>query len=413
MTLLPDTGSVTRREHHLRRVRTGFVLSQVFFGLATSLFDMYYALFLGQVGIPPAGAGQVFSVGFTVMAVIVLPLSAFTDRLGLEPMMLLSSFGFAGTMLAIPFVDSLSAHLLLFGLNSVCSALMLVSVNAVLASAIHDEQERFALFRTGFVAFLTASAVGNVAGVLLARVGAETAGWYRFDLLCSAVLAVLIGVARIAMWRRDAAPAVVPGEPRPPVLPALRANAGHLAGLFVLAVLVGGAGVLAIRFINLVAVNYLHLATESLGWLLVADRLASVLGIFVLFPLMKRGGALRVAGLAMIAALFLQILSATAGTASLFVLWYLLRQGAHYAQMPVLDNLANSRAAQGTRAFVNGVQRMGIFAGSAAASLAYGSLMSAGRYRGAVVLSGVLSLLAGVTYLVQSHVGLRRRGADQ
>lgn len=166
------------------------------------------------------------------------------------------------------------------------------------------------------------------------------------------------------------------------MLPALRANAGHLAGLFVLAVLVGGAGVLAIRFINLVAVNYLHLATESLGWLLVADRLASVLGIFVLFPLMKRGGALRVAGFAMIAALFLQILSATAGTAGFFVLWYLLRQGAHYAQMPVLDNFANSRAAQGTRAFVNGVQRMGIFAGSAAASLAYGTLMSAGRYRG-------------------------------
>ena len=332
-----------------------------------------------------------------------LPLSALTDRVGLEPMMLLSSFGFAGTMLAIPFFEGLPAHLLLFGLNSVCAAMMLVSVNAVLASKIDDQQARLAVFRTGFVAFLAASAVGNVAGVLLADLGRESAGWYRFDLLCSAVLALLIGVARIAMWRRDADPAQPADGPRPAVLPALRANARHLTSLFVLAGLVGGAGVLAIRFINLVAVNHLHLSTESLGWLLVADRLASVLGIFVLFPLMKRGGVLRVAGLAMMAALALQALSAAAGTAVVFLGWYLLRQGTHYAQMPVLDNLANSRATPGTRAFVNGVQRMGIFTGSALASLAYGSLMATGRYGTAIVLSGVLSFLAGVSYLVQSR----------
>jgi MFS family permease len=386
------------------RVRLAFIISQVFYGLATSLFDMYYTLYLQQVGISAAGAGEVFSVGFAVMAIVVLPLSAVADRIGSEVTMLLSSFGFGMTMLVIPNVTSLGAQIVLFGLNSVCSAVMLVSVNAVVGSVVRDERRRLATYRTGFVAFLGSSAVGNVIGVAVAHFGTVSVGSYRFALLLSGGLAVVIGVARIAMWRHGGGQLSARGQGLITAGRTLVGNARGFALLLVLSGLVGGAGVLAIRFISLIAVDYLKVAPQYLGWLLAADRLASMLGIFVLFPLMKRAGVFRVAGFGMIVALIFQILSATAPTTLLYITYYLSRQGVHYAQMPVLDHLANLDAPVAARALSNGVERMGIFVGSALASLVYGVLLAGNRYPAAIVLSGVLAGLAGVLYLVRAQL---------
>lgn len=386
------------------RIRGGFVVSQILFGLATSLFDMFYALYLQEVGISPAGVGQIFSVGFVVMAVVVLPLSAVTDRIGLERSMILSSFGFGLTMLVIPLFEQFAAQLMLFGINSVSAAMMLVSVNAVVGASVPDEQLRLGLFRLGFIAFLAASAVGNLLGVLLADANGSSSVSYRLDLLLSGGLALFIGAARAAMWQRGVTRARARSEPGRAVWNALREHGGWLAELLLLAGLVGGAGVLAIRFLPLLVVNHLELSAQWLGWVLVADRVASVIGIFVLFPLMRKGGVFRVAGLGMCAALLFQGLGAAATGAVLFLVCYLARQGTHYAQMPVLDHTANLIAPPGARAFVNGVQRMGIFVGSAAASLAYGALMDNGSYRTAIVLSGVLSFLAGLLYLRRSRV---------
>ncbi|MFC7247013.1 MFS transporter [Catellatospora aurea] len=387
------------------RISSGFLVSQVFFGLATSLFDMYYALHLQQVGIGPAGVGQIFSVGFIVMAVVVLPLSAVTDRFGLEPSMVVSSVGFGLTMLVMPLSDRFAAQLLLFAVNSVAAAMMLVSVNAVVGASVPDEQRRLSLFRHGFVAFLAASAAGNLLGVGLAALGGS--GDYRSELLLSGALALLIGVARAMMWQRGAVRSAPAGGTLSALRDAVREHGARLGELLLLAGLVGGAGVLAIRFVPLLVVNHLGLDEQWLGWVLVADRVASVVGIFVLFPLMRRGGVFRVAGWGMCAALLFQGLGAAATGAALFLLWYLLRQGSHYAQMPVLDHTANLLAPTGVRAFVNGVQRMGIFVGSAVASLAYGTLMDQGAYRTAIVLSGVLSFLAGLLYLRRARAQRR------
>lgn len=396
-----------------RKITNGFVASQIFYGLATSLFDMYYALYLQQVGISPAGVGQIFSVGFLVMAAVVLPLSAVTDRIGLERSMILSSFGFGATMLVIPLFDQFAVHLVLFGANSVCAAMMLVSVNAVVGASISQEQRRLAIFRLGFIAFLAASAAGNLLGILLAEAIGESTRSYRLDLLLSGGLALLIGVARTMMWQRGPIQAPAPASTARTVAAAIQTHGGRLAELFVLAGLVGGAGVLAIRFLPLIVTNHLGLTAEWLGWILVADRLASVIGIFVLFPLMRRGGVFQVAGLGMCAALVFQGFSAAAPSAALFLVWYLARQGAHYAQMPVLDHAANLISLPGARALVNGVQRMGIFLGSAVASLGYGALMDQGRYRPAIVLSGVLSLLAGLLYLRRARADRRPRVEQQ
>lgn len=398
-TYQPDDPGAAGSAPPNRRTINGFVASQIFFGLATSLFDMYYALYLQQVGISPAGVGQIFSVGFVVMATVVLPLSAVTDRIGLELSMILSSFGFGATMLVIPLFDQFTAHLALFGVNSVCAAMMLVSVNAVVGASVAQEQRRLDVFRLGFIAFLAASAAGNLLGILLAEAIGESTRSYRLDLLLSGGLALLIGVARAMMWQRGRVQAPAPAGTTRVVMDGIRAHAGVLTELLVLAGLVGGAGVLAIRFLPLIATNHLGLTAEWLGWILVADRLASVIGIFVLFPLMRRGGVFQVAGLGMCAALGFQGFSAAAPSAALFLVWYLARQGVHYAQMPVLDHAANLIALPRARALVNGVQRMGIFLGSAAASLGYGALMDQGRYRLAIVLSGILSLLAGLLYL--------------
>jgi YNFM family putative membrane transporter len=387
------------------RISSGFLVSQVFFGLATSLFDMYYALHLQQVGIGPAGVGQIFSVGFIVMAVVVLPLSAVTDRFGLEPSMVVSSVGFGLTMLVMPLFDRFAAQLLLFAVNSVAAAMMLVSVNAVVGASVPDEQRRLSLFRSGFVAFLAASAAGNLLGVGLAALGGS--GDYRSELLLSGALALLIGVARAMMWQRGAVRSAPAGGTLSALRDAVREHGARLGELLLLAGLVGGAGVLAIRFVPLLVVNHLGLDEQWLGWVLVADRVASVVGIFVLFPLMRRGGVFRVAGWGMCAALLFQGLGAAATGAALFLLWYLLRQGSHYAQMPVLDHTANLLAPTGARAFVNGVQRMGIFVGSAVASLVYGALMDQGAYRTAIVLSGVLSFLAGLLYLRRARAQRR------
>ncbi|GAA1422984.1 MFS transporter [Catellatospora coxensis] len=389
------------------RISNGFLVSQVFFGLATSLFDMYYALHLQQVGIGPAGVGQIFSVGFIVMAVVVLPLSAVTDRFGLEPSMVVSSVGFGLTMLVMPLFDGFAAQLLLFAVNSVAAAMMLVSVNAVVGASIPDEQRRLSLFRHGFVAFLAASAAGNLLGVGLAAFGEAATGDYRFELLLSGALALLIGAARAMMWQRGTVRSAPAGGTMRALRDAVRDHGARLGELLLLAGLVGGAGVLAIRFVPLLVVNHLGLDEQWLGWVLVADRVASVVGIFVLFPLMHRGGVFRVAGWGMCAALLFQGLGAAATGAALFLLWYLLRQGSHYAQMPVLDHTANLLAPTGARAFVNGVQRMGIFVGSAVASLAYGALMDHGAYRTAIVLSGALSFLAGLLYLRRARAERR------
>jgi MFS family permease len=309
-------------------------------------------------------------------------------------------------MLVIPNVSSLGAQTALFGVNSVCSAVMLVSVNAVVGSVVHDERRRLATFRTGFVAFLGSSAVGNVIGVAVAHFGTVPTGSYRFALLLSGGLAVVIGVARMAMWRHGGGRPSARGQGMIAAGRTLVRNARGFALLLVLSGLVGGAGVLAIRFISLIAVDYLRVAPQYLGWLLAADRLASMLGIFVLFPLMKRSGVFRVAGFGMIVALIFQILSATAPTALLYMTYYLSRQGVHYAQMPVLDHLANLDAPAAARALSNGVERMGIFVGSALASLAYGALLASNRYPVAIVLSGVLAGLAGILYLVRARPGI-------
>ncbi|MEY9952963.1 sugar MFS transporter [Leifsonia sp. EB34] len=388
-----------------RRVRVGFVLSQVFFGLATSLFDMFYPLYLGSVGVNAEGAGLVFSVGFAVMALAVMPMSLAAARVGVQRFMLVSSFGFGLTMLLVPFLVGLTSHLVVFAVNSVCAAVMLVAVNSVVGRAIRDDGQRFSTFTAGFLAFLAASAVGNLLGVALARWGGGGA-LERTALVAAGLLALGVGASRVLMRDRPDEPGGLADDVRggrgwPRLVRENRVRLGHL---MMVALFVGGAGVLAIRFLSIVAVEYFGMDEEGLGWLLVGDRIASFFGLFVLAPLMKRRDPFRVAGVVMIVALILQILSAGASIAAVYAIWYLSRQGLHYSQMPVLDHAANLDTPATGRTIFNGTQRMGIYLGSALGSLAYGALIARDLFGWAMILSGVFAALAGVGYLFRPAI---------
>ena len=389
----------------LRRVRTGFVVSQVFFGLATSLFDMFYPLYLDTVQVDAQGAGLVFSIGFVAMALVVLPIGMALNTVGVHRAMLISSFGFGLTMLLIPLLAGLIPHLVVFTVNSVCAAVMLVTVNSVIGAAVEDDALRLATFTAGFLAFLAASAVGNLIGIVLAEVGGD-GGAERSALIVSGVLALGIGASRLLM--RGGPERLVHGARGELRLSQewrdLRDNVSRLLSLAMLAALIGGAGVLAIRFVSIIVVQHFGMDEKALGWLLVGDRMASFVGLFLLAPVMKRWNPFRVAGFVMLAALALQSLSAGAAVAATYVVWYLCRQGLHYAQMPILDHAANLDTPATSRTLFNGVQRMGIYLGSALASLGYGALLAANQFGWAMIASGGLAALAGVCYL-----GLARR----
>lgn len=384
-----------RRSSQNQRSQWAYLLSMGFFGLATSLFDMYYALHLQSLGLTGTQIGNVFLYGFVTMAVVVLPLSVLADMVGRRSVMVLSSLGFGVTMVVIPFLRTYELQSIAFSINSVCSAVMVATTTAVVARVFTQNERRLWIFKQGFTYFLASSAMGNLLGI--ATLGLSASGTFQYvpSLVVSGLLAVCIGLSRILVSEPPPDHAQVAED-----VSGVRDHVGSIAALLVLASLVGSAGVLAIRFFNLLVVDDFHVDPRYLGYLLALDRAASFVGLFLIFPLMRRRRELRVAGVVMLAALPIQLVSASATTTIAFMLPYLSRQGLHYSQMPVLDLVANRSAPARAQALFNGFERFGIFLGSAICSHFYGLLFEAGRFGTAMVLSGALSFAAGALYLL-------------
>jgi len=162
--------------------------------------------------------------------------------------------------------------------------------------------------------------------------------------------------------------------------------------------------VLAIRFLNIILVDDLRVSVVLMGYILALDRTVSIIGIFVLSRLIRRGSELLAGGLLMLAVVPAQLGMSLAASALPFLIPYLVRQGFYYTQMPILDLVTNRYAVDRSRALVNSLQRLGLFVGSGLAAQAYGILLAQGRLSATMLLSGALGGLAGIVYLT----GFRR-----
>ncbi|MET9260816.1 MFS transporter [Amycolatopsis sp. NPDC004079] len=363
------------------------------YGLATGTFDMFYNLYLRQVGIESSQIGTIMLVGFIVMAVSVVPLSWLADVIGQRKAMLWSSFGMGIVMITFPFTTSFIGNLVLFSVANLFSPVMLATVTAVVARNNPDEEQRFAMFRWGFIWFLVSSALVNVLG---GRLVAWTGGTgYEGPMIVAAVLGIGIGLARLGMRDQPAAApdgAALPdpaGLPRPKVWPVVA-----------VAACVGAFSVLAVRFFNLLVTGMFDVSVDVLGYLMALERLTSAIAVLVLAPLLKRVGPVAVTGVALILVLPLQMWGMFSASAAAFMLPYLMRQGVHYSQMPVLDLVTNRDVPNARKGFVNGAQKFGLFAGSGVAAQLYGIQLSQGSYKQALLVSGAFAVVAGLLYLV-------------
>ncbi|MDX3660672.1 MFS transporter [Streptomyces sp. ID05-26A] len=386
------------------RTNVHYLISQVAYGLATGTFDMFYNLYLREVGIEAGQIGTIMMVGFIVMAVSVVPLSWLADRVGQRRTMLWTSFGLSVTMILFPFTTSFAGNLVLFSAANIFSPVMLATVTALVARNNPAEEQRFAMFRWGFVWFLASSALVNLLGGSLVRWTGNDG--YQGPMIVAALLGLGIGLARIGMRERpavrtEAVPAADEDVPRPRVWPVVA-----------VAACVGAFSVLGVRFFNLLVTGMFDVSVDVLGYLMALERITSAVAVLVLAPLLKRVGPVAVTGVALILVLPLQMWGMFSASAAAFMVPYLLRQGVHYSQMPVLDLVTNRDVPNASKGFVNGAQKFGLFAGSGVAAQLYGLQLAEGAYQATLLISGACAVVAGVLYLVFFLKPVAQRGHD-
>lgn len=376
-----------------------FFFSQGAYGLATSIFDLVYALHLLDLGISESRVGSIFLVGFLAMAAVVVPLGMLADRLGQGTGMWTSSLGFGLSMLAIPFVQSYGGQLAAFTSASVFSAIMLASATAVMARLTPDERERLAVFRWGFVVFLLFSALGALAGGWLADLFPGGNTQYQVTLVVAGVVGVVIGLSRLVLVAVEEVPDP-PDEHADVEVGAIRRFAGRAVAILLLASFVGGFSVLGIRYVNVILGDHFGVSVVSIGYVVTVDRLVSIAVVFMLIPLVRRTNEVVAAALFMVAILPLQVVAGLASSALLFAIPYLATRGLYYSQAPILDLVTNRHAPDRHKTLMNSVQRLGFFAGSGIAAQAYGALLGAGRFEETMLVAGVLAALAAGVYVV-------------
>jgi hypothetical protein len=336
------------------------------------------------------------------MAALLLPLALGVGRIDPRRATVVSSFAFGAAMLGIVLVDSYAGQLVTFSLSTAFGGVTLATVTAAMAGVL-GERRRLVVFRWGFVAFLCGQAIANIGGSVLVELNS---GAFGVALVAGAVVAILMGVLRtrlapvaaaaVAAAAVDAA-AVGASRTR---LRWSRADRAAMGRILLLGTLVGAFSALALRMFNLLLVEWYHVPIGWLGFLLALDRVASVIGILALAPLLRRYGTVSATAVLLVCVLPLQALqSASTGIVFLMVP-YLLRQSIYYSQMPVLDLVTNQEVGDPHRAAANGMQKLGFFGGSALAAQLYGVLLGGGQYAVALVVSGVFAAAAGVVYLV-------------
>lgn len=373
------------------------------FGLSTSIFDALYALHLRALGLGEDQIGQIFSVGSLVMAAVLVAMvgGRFAGSAGL--MFKLSSGLFAGCMLAFPLLGSFPAHLLVFGLCSAGSAIMLSTGSAAMLEHVAPDRQRH-FFNMYFIVFLSSSGVGTLIvtaveyGSGLVRGVDLYTGYLLFAGLVSAAMAL---VRLLLRFQRSGSGPTRSGQESGEYKDLIRRLRPHFVFTFLAALFIGVSAVLSIRFANLLFVERLHLDLKSALLLLSAERFIC-LAVLLMLASRLRAGNLNVTSVVLL--MLSGILLAAASVAMVplvFGLLYLARQAAHYSQQPLMEHVSFEGVPEGALAHAGFVRRLGLFLGSAMGGLAYGELLARGHATLAILVAAAAAMIAAAIYALR------------
>jgi predicted MFS family arabinose efflux permease len=127
--------------------------------------------------------------------------------------------------------------------------------------------------------------------------------------------------------------------------------------------------------------------------------------------LSEKLGSARAAAFAMFLICVAQVAAAWSPTALIVLIPLVVRQAAHYFQMPILETFAVGRAAPEARSAMAGYREVGFYLGGAVSAKCYAALLDMGGYAQAFLLSAALALAAGVMFwtLYGQRIGGTRR----
>ncbi|HEV7664448.1 MAG TPA: MFS transporter [Chloroflexota bacterium] len=372
-----------------------YMLSVVFFGLGTSIFDLVYNLHLLQLGFTASDLGTLWAIGLAVMSVCAIPVGLLADRLGRRWFFVGGSLLFGVSMLAVPFTTSLTALVVLQVLNAIGAIAMFTTETATMAGEVDPDQQTV-LFSSYYVVYMLADGVGSFLGGQLPYHLPSGVSTYQITLLIAGCLGMGIGVIRLFLRLRPVSLGGATGQQRTrPMLP----NQAMLR-LALLAFLIGGSATLAMRYLNVVLQDGYGWDVGAIGQIFVLLNVIGFVGAAATPGLSQKLGSARSAGFAMLLIGGAQIAAALSPTALILVVPLLLRQAAHYFQMPILETFAVGRVAPEVRSAMASYREIGFFLGGALSAKCYAAFLETGGYAQAFLLSAVLALAAAAMYRV-------------
>jgi len=382
-----------------------YLVSVVAFGLGTSIFDLVYNLHLLELGFSTSDLGTLWAIGLAVMSVGAIPVGFLADRFGRRWFFVGGSLLFGATMLAVPFTTSLFVLVFIQVLNAVGAIAMFTTESATMAGEV-DADRQTVLFSTYYVVYLLADGVGSLLGGQLPHVLPSGDSTYQSTLLIAGCLGMAIGVIRAFLRLR---PESVGGGrhrggPRP-MLPS-----PEMLGLAVLAFLIGGSATLAMRYLNVVLQDGYGWDVGAIGVIFVVMSLVGFIGAAATPRLSERLGSARAAAFAMLVICASQVGAAWSPTGLILLLPLVVRQAAHYFQMPILETFAVGRASPGVRSAMASYREVGFYLGGAISAKCYAALLDTGAYPQAFLLSAGLALAAAVMFW--ALYGQRLRGTE-
>jgi predicted MFS family arabinose efflux permease len=372
-----------------------YLWSVVAFGLGTSIFDLVYNLHLLELGFSASDLGTLWAIGLAVMGVAAIPTGLLADRLGRRWFFVGGSLLFGASMLAVPFATSLAVLAAIQVLNALGAIAMFTTESATMAGEVEPHQQT-TLFSAYYVVYLLADAVGSLLGGQLPHLLPTGASPYQATLIVAGGLGLGIGIIRLFLRLRPESlggERVHPIPARRPMLP----SAGMLR-LALLAFLVGGSATLAMRYLNVVLQAGYGWDVRAISVIFVVMSLVGFLGAATTPRLSEKLGGARAAVFAMLLICVAQLAAASAPTALLLLGPLVVRQAAHYFQMPILETFAVGRAAPEVRSAAASYREVGFYLGGAISATGYGALLDSGMYPHAFVLSALLALAAAVMY---------------
>ncbi|MBD2255549.1 MFS transporter [Nostoc parmelioides] len=369
-----------------------YLLSCVFFGVGTGIYELVYNLHLLNIGINSNDIGTLYLINFIVMSITSVPSGLLADRYGRRWFLVGGSFLFGITMLLIPWFTNLYILGFLQALNALGGIIMFTTESSTIAGEV-SEEKRTQLFSFIYVNYLFWDGVGTLLGgqlpyLLTSRYFSQ----YQLTLFISGIFCTLIGVIRYFIKFKDESTGgkekLTNIFPKAPMIK-----------IAILAFFIGGSATLAMRFINIILQSHWGFDTSMMSYLIFIEKIVSFIGA-ALAPIAANYFSNERAGsYAMFLSVPLMICAGITNQPMVFMFLYLCRQGVHYFQMPYLDNLSVSTVSYKDRSAMSSYREIGFYLGSAILAKVYGSLLERENFVEAFILSGLLALLAGFVYL--------------